>query len=381
MRILIVCDLFYPSKRSISLLIQKLTLELLKRKNRVTIYTTSSLNNNKKEVFNKFRNLEVVRFSLFDLHGNNYIFRVAGQLLSLIFFTIILIFKKKKIEKIFVYSPPLFFGLIFLFFKKQIKILNLQDFFPQNAIDLKIIKNSLIINFLKKIEKSIYLNSNFILVHSNNAKNYLKKKFPIIKNKIFLQYNWEQFNKKIYNKKKKNKKFIFIFGGSIGPSQNLEMLVEPFKELSRKAELHIYGEGLHLKYIKKKIKDLKIKNIKIFSYLSENKFANRVRNADSAIVTLSIKNKTPIIPGKFNFYCSNAKNITSIVNKESDIHKISKKYKLGYSIDSEDPDRIKKLLSIVIKKKFKLHLADKNAYTFAKKNFNVKDLAMKLEKI
>jgi hypothetical protein len=163
----------------------------------------------------------------------------VGQLSTLALFAIILILKKKKIEKIFIYSPPLIYGLIFLFFKKQIKILNLQDFFPQNAVDLKIIKNSLIINFLKKIEKIIYFNSDFIFVHSNNAKNYLKKKFPIIKNKIFLQYNWEQFNKKIYNKKKKNKKFIFIFGGSIGPSQKLEMLVEPFKELSRKAELHI----------------------------------------------------------------------------------------------------------------------------------------------
>lgn len=381
MNILIICDLFYPSKRSVSLLIQKLTLELIKRKNRVTLFTTSSLNNDKKEIFDKFRNLEIVRFSLFNLHSNNYIFRVVGQLSSLAFFAIILILKKKKIEKIFIYSPPLFYGLIFLFFKKQIKILNLQDFFPQNAVDLKIIKNSLIINFLKKIEKIIYFNSDFIFVHSNNAKNYLKKKFPIIKNKIFLQYNWEQFNKIIYNKKKKNKKFIFIFGGSIGPSQNLEMLVKPFKELRREAELHIYGEGIHLQYIKKKIKDLNIKNIRIFPYLSENVFANRVRNADSAIVTLSIKNKTPIIPGKFNFYCSNAKNITSIVNKESDIHKISKKYKLGYSIDSEDPDRIKKLLSIVIKKNSKLHQADKNAYTFAKKNFNVKDLATKLEKI
>jgi colanic acid biosynthesis glycosyl transferase WcaI len=380
MRILIICDLFYPSKRSVSLLIQKLTLELLTRKNSVTIFTTSGLNNDKEEIFGKFQNLEIFRFSLFNLHGDNYIFRVVGQLLSLVFFIILLIFKKKKIEKIFIYSPPLFYGLIFLFFKKQIKILNLQDFFPQNAIDLKIIKNTLIINFLKKIEKIIYLNSDFIFVHSNNAKNYLKKKFPILKNKIFFQYNWEQFNKITY-KKKKNKKFIFIFGGSIGPSQNLEMLIKPFKELWGVAELHIYGEGLHLQYIKKKINDLNIKNIKIFSYLSENEFANRVRNADSAIVTLSIKNTTPIIPGKFNFYCSNAKNITSIVNKESDIHKITKKYKLGYSTDSEDSKRVKRLLSAVIKKRSKLLLADKNAYIFAKKNFDAQDLAIKLEKI
>ena len=118
MRILIICDLFYPSKRSVSLLIQKLTLELLTRKNSVTIFTTSGLNNDKKEIFDKFQNLEIVRFSLFNLHSDNYIFRVVGQLLSLFFFIILLILKKKKIEKIFIYSPPLFYGLIFLFFKK-----------------------------------------------------------------------------------------------------------------------------------------------------------------------------------------------------------------------------------------------------------------------
>ena len=50
---------------------------------------------------------------------------------------------------------------------------------------------------------------------------------------------------------------------------------------------------------------LEIKNIQIFKALPNSLFSKKVQEADSALITLSNKNSTPFIPGKFNFYCAN----------------------------------------------------------------------------
>ena len=98
------------------------------------------------------------------------------------------------------------------------------------------------------------------------------------------------------------------------------------------------------------------------------------------MITLSNKNKTPIIPGKFNFYCLNSKNITSIVNEKSDLHKIIKKNKLGFSTHNQNNQNIVKFLKKVIRSK-ELNKFNKNAFKFAKKNFDVRHLINFIEKI
>ena len=79
------------------------------------------------------------------------------------------------------------------FLKKKRTIICLQDLFPQNAIDLSILKNKILIKILFIIEKKIFEINDYFIVHSNNAQIFLKKKYKPFR-KLFQQKYKERFN-------------------------------------------------------------------------------------------------------------------------------------------------------------------------------------------
>ena len=101
---------------------------------------------------------------------------------------------------------------------------------------------------------------------------------------------------------------------------------------------------------------------------------------DSALLTLNSKNKTPFIPGKFNFYCSNKKNVTAIVHKQCDLNNIITKNNLGFVTSTQNNKQLTIFLKKIINSK-KIHKMNINAFKFARINLNVKSFANKLEQI
>ena len=227
MKLLIISEQYLPSIRSGSLLINDLIKKLISRNHDITLITSTL--NIKKEPEKKISNFNIIRLKTFSYNKNNFILKGLNQISFFFKVLFLSIINSKKFDKIFIYSPPVFLGLIYLFLTKP-KIINIQDIFPQNAIDLGILKNSVLIFFLRFIEKVIYRNSDKIIVNSYNAQKYLINKNPKLKNKIIFNFNWSKSDKiKARIERKKNKIFKFIFGGSIGPSQNLKEILDVFK--------------------------------------------------------------------------------------------------------------------------------------------------------
>ena len=124
----------------------------------------------------------------------------------------------------------------------------------------------------------------------------------------------------------------------------------------------------------------KIKNIKIFKPISNDKFSKILKNYDSALITLNNKNKTPFIPGKFNFDCANRKNVTAIVHNKCDLCYIIKNNNLGFVTSKHDYKSLTHFFKKIINSKQLIKL-DTNAHTFARKNFDVLSIVRKIEKI
>lgn len=377
MNILILSDQYLPSTRSSSILIDDLIQELLKKNDKVTLITSTP---ESKKFSYKNKSLKIIRVNIFSWNKKNFILKGINQIFLMTQIILTLIKSKKKFDKAFIYCPPLFLGLISLFIKDAKKIVNIQDFFPQNAVDLGILKNKFIIMFLRKIEKLVYTNNDFILVNSPNSKKYLIQKYPELKKKIIFNYNWTKIKKTKTKKFKKNKIFKFVFGGSLGPAQNLERLLPIFRKLIGKCELHIYGDGITKDKLKKKVIDNDIENIKIYKTISNSKFVNKLQEYDSGLVVLNELNQTPFIPGKFNFYCSNGKNSTAIVHKQCDLNHIINKEKIGFVTSNFNSAELYKFFKKILKSK-NLKSYDLNAKKFAIKNLDVKNIANKIHSI
>lgn len=114
--------------------------------------------------------MRVLRVRTLCLPRGVHVLRGLDQFISaFIFFIRGLLAKGESPDATLVYSPPLPLGLAGWALSKLkggLFILNVQDLFPQSAIDLGVLKNPWLIGGLRRLERFIYRRADLVTVHS-----------------------------------------------------------------------------------------------------------------------------------------------------------------------------------------------------------------------
>ncbi len=369
MNILLITDSYPPEIRSASHLMKELAEGL--RDKGFTVYVATSYpqynlsEEQKYQVYPEFSKedgIYIIRIRTLPHHKVNFIIRGISQL------TMPFIFKGKikqyvqKIDIIIVYSPPLplaslgwklkeFFGGKF--------ILNIQDIFPQNAIDLGVLKNPFLIKFFQKLEKDAYKKADLIFVHSEGNLEFLQNSHKDISNKFIVLHNWVD-TKKFENIKRTNKfrklyeledKFILLFAGVMGPSQGLDFVVElanKVKDIEDLVFLFV-GDGMEKEKLETLAKNKGLKNVLFKPFVSKEEYPYLVKDCDVGLVCLTNKNKTPVVPGKILGYMAAGIPVLAFLNKESDGHKIIHEARCGYTCEYGDIEKSEELIRKIYK--------------------------------
>ncbi|MBN2197985.1 glycosyltransferase family 4 protein [Candidatus Wolfebacteria bacterium] len=404
MKILIVADVYPPEISSAANLMQELAQGLKQKGYDVIVatsypkyYLTKEAKEKSFKVFSEECGIKIIRVKVLPHHKVNFIIRGISQLiLPFIFFKKIKE-KIKKIDVVIVYSPPLPLALIGKMIKKKYGakfILNIQDIFPQNAIDLGILKkrkHKPIIYFFELIEKMVYGFADKITFHSEGGRRFLIDKKGINPDKIITLPNWidlsfyQNLNQEILFRKqwKLQKKFVFLFAGIIGPAQGLEFLIKIAQKVSNIKEIVflLVGDGMEKEKIKNLIKKHNLKNVIIKPFVSKEQYPYLVKESDVCLVCLSPKNKTPFTPGKFLGYMAAGKPILAFLNKESDAFELINKVGCGYAIASDDLENAVKITEKIYKEKDKLSQFGKNSLNYVYNNLSIEVCLNKLERI
>ncbi|MFB0563420.1 MAG: glycosyltransferase family 4 protein [Candidatus Lokiarchaeia archaeon] len=355
MKILIITDSYPPEIRSASHLMYEFAHELRNRSHNVTVLTTApkyNLSDSSEKIKIKFllKSIEdgivIIKISTPHIHNVNIIRRAVNWLILPLYFYI----AGRKLDKpqiIFVYSPPMTLGIAAYWLKNKYKskfIFNVQDLFPQNAIDLGIMRNKIVIRFFEWIEKRIYKKADLISVHSERNKEFLIKK-GIESQKIQVVYNWIDTRNFQCNRQNEfrsklglNKKFIILFAGIIGPAQGLEIIVLTADLLKHYRDIIflLVGDGLEKRNLQKMVIKKGLKNIYFHPFIKKEMYPYLVKDCDVGLVSLSPKMRTPVVPGKILGYMAAGIPIIACLNKESDGHMIIKKARCGYSLSAGD---------------------------------------------
>lgn len=402
MRILLLTDSYPPEIRSTSQIMYDFAEELKERGYEVSLITTKPRYNLTKEksrltydLVTDENGVRVVRIDVPSLHKTNYLKRgIASLILPFLFYHHIKKEVSERPDVIFVYSPPLTLGIAGIWAKKHFNsklVFNVQDIFPQNAIDLGILKNPLLIKFFEWLEEYIYKRANVITVHSEGNRKFLldKKKQPDYKVKIV--YNWINYERFKNVSSQKNfrsifgleSKFIILFAGVVGPSQGLDVVVDVAKELQDNPEIHflIVGDGTEKEKLTEKIRNLGLENISFHSFIEEKDYPKLLKEADVGLVSLSAKNKTAVVPGKLMGYMAAGLPVLAVLNKESDGHQIIKAAECGFGLFPQDKKGIiNAVLELKSNKKLREQFGE-NGRIFAQKNFARDDCVDKYENI
>lgn len=265
MRILVVADVYPPEVSSAANLMQELAEGLAYKGHAVTVVTAYPKHYlteaSKGVIFEERSNengIEVIRVRILPHHKVNFIMRGISQItMPFLFFRKVKKYMRGKIDAVVIYSPPLPLGLIAGMLKRKYgakTLLNLQDIFPQNAIDLGILKFKPAIWLFEQIEKRVYRQVDVITFHSEGGRRFLIEKKHVPEQKIVALPNWvdidayqAEVGEKSFRKEwNLENKFIFLFAGIFGPAQGLDFVLDVASELKdlKDVVFLLVGDGM-----------------------------------------------------------------------------------------------------------------------------------------
>jgi len=258
MKILLIVDDYVPNSIKIAAkMMHELALQFISEGNEVTVITPDNTLQ-KDNQLNTIENLNVLRFNSGKIKNTSKTKRALNE--SLLSLRIYLAFysklKTNKHDFIIYYSPSIFFGPIVSKLKKKWKCpsyLILRDFFPQWAIDQKILKeSSLITKYFRFFEKTNYKAADFIALQSPNNLKVFSENTNTDK-KLRVIYNWTNDFKKspptsnnntYRSKLKLENKLVFFYGGNMGKAQDMMNLVRLARNMSAHIQAHFVFVGI-----------------------------------------------------------------------------------------------------------------------------------------
>lgn len=393
--ILIITDSYPPEIRSAALLMNDLANGLSEMNHNIWV-ATLSYNENTRII--EENNIKVLRINFFSQYKINFIIRgISTILMPFFFFRAIKKNIKEKIDIVIVHSPPLSLTLVGKAVKKKYNskfVLNLHDIFPQNAIDLKILKKTKhlpAIWFFQWMEKNSYKNADLIIVPSDRHKEFIENKRNVSKEKTKVVYHWIDIKPFISAKKTDRfrklyhleDKFIFLFGGTIGPSQGLDFIINIAKKLEDKKDIIFLfvGDGIEKKNLIKLIQKLKLKNVIFKPSVSLENYPELVKDCDVGLLSLTTQNTTPAVPAKILGYMAAAIPVVAFLHKESDALSIIEKAKCGYGIISDNEEKALKIILKIYNEKNKLKEYGENGLKYLLENMEKEVCVKKFEKL
>ena len=275
-------------------------------------------------------------------------------------------FKGIKFDMVMYSTPPITFNKILEYYKKNHKsktYLLLKDIFPQNAVDLGLIKEgSMLHKLFRKKEIDLYNNSDFIGCMSQANVDYLLKHNDYIdKNKVEIFPNAIQpierkekieRNKQVLEKYGINEKdTLFIYGGNLGKPQGIDFVIKVVDEFHRVENSHliIVGDGTEFCRIEDHIKKTQPKNVTIFDYLPKEEFDELTSYADVGLIFLDHRFTIPNFPSRLVSYMENSLPILSATDKSTDIKDVLYEGESGFWCESNDVDEFIKQAQILSK--------------------------------
>lgn len=325
--------------------------------------------------------IRVIRLKTLPIHNVGDVIRGLSQLcLPLIFFWGARLGGPQDVS--IVYSPPLPLGLAAYLigrWRGTPFVLNVQDIFPQNAIDLGALRQPFLIRFFRWMEGFVYRHAGHITVHSSGNRDHIVSA-GVPAGKVSVVHNWVALDEpanaeasgSIREKHGWVDRFIVFFGGVMGYAQDLDTVVECARLLRAQPQVLflLVGDGVEKKALIRKSQDLGTTNVAFMPFVSREEYPLWVRAADVGLVTLKRSMKTPVVPSKMLDFMACCKPVLASLNAESDGIRIVDEARCGINVPAGDAAAMAEAALILLSNREACQTMGSNGRTYAKQYFS-----------
>ena len=372
-KILVIQQHFYPEVAATGQLLLDLCEDLVKAGYKVKVIT-----GNPTEIPQEVQRRNILRkenykgIEIFRLKNTAFDkYRMAGRVLNYLSFHFLIFFHMLFYERpdlVFVLSTPPFIsfsGLILKIFKRSKVIYNVQDLFPDLAVELGKLKNKQFIGFLKKLSELIVRKVDKVVVVGE----YMERKIRgellretrvgvgpsasgsanagVKNDHIITIHNWANGDRiKVlknedacaennYLKKKwgLEGKFVVLYSGNIGYLHEFDTIIAAAEYLAKEGMEEIVfvfiGEGVKKEYIERKVKEKGLNNVLFFPFQPRAILKYSLGLAGVSLVTLEKGFEGMVVPSKIYGILASGRPIIAVVGRESEVTEIIRKGRCG----------------------------------------------------
>ena len=368
MRVLLVSDSYPPEIRSAAELIRDLAVELAGRGHDVNVVTSWPRYNLSDDARTRVltqqaveEGVRVIRVRSPAHHKVGKVRRGLAELaLRFALWQAIRRLVAPPVDHVLVYSPPLSLAWVGARARRAYRarfVLNVQDLFPQNAIDLGILRSRLLIRFFAGMEHRAYRAADAVFVHSHGNLKFLTDRRSVPKDKVSVVHNWidvDRFRvpRGTYRARYGlNGRFVVLFAGVMGPSQGLHLVVEAARRLRHLPDLIflLVGDGAERQGLQATVNQHGLTNVAFRPFVRAEDYPKLVCSADAGLVCLSPNNRTPVVPAKLLGYMAGGLPVIAALQKNSDAHHVIAESRCGLSATSDDPDNLVRMVETIMR--------------------------------
>jgi glycosyltransferase involved in cell wall biosynthesis len=260
-------------------------------------------------LYETYHGLKVLRVFNLDIPWNIPILRGVDQFVSA-FFAGVAGAWLPDFDAALVYSPPLPLALAALALcraRRRPLMVNIQDLFPQSAIDLGVLTNPHLIRVFRGLESFLFRQADLIAVHSGGNRDYVLNAGGK-PGKVKVIQNWVD-TEAIQPGPRSNglraslgldHYFLVYFAGIMGYSQDLETVVHSAGILKDHREIAflLVGDGVEKPKLEKLVQENRLNNVSFLPMQPKEKYLEVLSASDLCLVTLRPEVQTPVVPSK-----------------------------------------------------------------------------------
>lgn len=228
-----------------------------------------------------------------------------------------------------------------------------QDIWPQVGLINKKMTNPVLTFILKLVNKFLYKKATRIIVPGRDMKQRLEDENLIPSNKIKVVDNWANPNL-IFPLPRENNvfikqhslenKFVVMYSGNIGLSQDLENIILVAQALRKyKDILFVFiGEGASKEKIMAMAESFHLNNLKFLTYQEKENLVFSLNAAHIHLIPLKKGMKGIIVPSKVYGIMASGRPFIAAVDEGSEIDRMAKEFQCGLVVKPSDPEALKK---------------------------------------
>ena len=298
-------------------------------------------------------------------------------------------FSDVKFDLVIYTTPPITLQKAVEFVKKRDNArtyLLLKDIFPQNSVDLGLMKKqgplSGLYKFFRHKEKQLYKISDYIGCMSQANVDYLLKKNPGVNRSKIIEVcpnsiepqmieisgsDRDKIREKYHVPKDK---FVFVYGGNLGKPQGIDFLIECLKanEKNDNSFILIVGSGTEFYKIDRFFEEAKPQNAKLMAHMPREDYEVLANTCDVGLIFLDKRFTIPNFPSRLLSYMQASMPVLAATDVNTDIGNTIIGGNFGYWCESSNAIEFNHLMNTMCDKKILLELG-KNSKKYLENNY------------